>query len=552
MNKLTFDSYFPSGQRGRPPTTQINILRYLSRFGKSKRTHVAKYFGKKNQEVKDSVNALVENDLLSYYCDLCKIEIKNYGVWKSHKNNQNHKDNLKLERKNENVEKTKPVIIVTKKGFEISIKDPLDEPDYDYVNDDTRDETQWGVITTTQFWNILEEVFYNSDDFEKLEHLCNLYENIVLEIYRENVSPYYFRSCLKEFKEYNNDVLIFGDEIRKRIFYEDLILKITAQNKQDNISKLNIIKQIKQNFNFNESDFDKYFEKLLSKGILEKISTKNRETYQITQLGLIILFHFLQTDTIFFSKNTPEYQKIIDSIKSAKKDSEKLFLKKFEKIRKKYAYLLPKILQDDNFRRLNLKPTGFLKIFDELYFSANDLEDPLGDHNFKNFMKFYEIREIDFGKKLQNYIESFSLTKTPMDEFLEKMPKKPKKISKNKIKYLTKLLDSETNYREKLVYTKNESYRNWLFYNPDFNNFDYPVATTNKKNFLRQRLSVIIYGEITTSIENKITFDFYSLYGKYSKDFEVKFKNSEIEKWYSFQLDKLSKYVSQYFEKIML
>jgi len=549
MDKLTFYDYFPKNQVGRPRTTQINILRYLSRNGKTRRAEIARYFGKNNQEINDSIKKLVEQGLTNNYCDVCKIKIRDYDAWKVHKNNSKHKTILKDEQKNENIEKSKPVIILTKKGFEIAIDDPLENREYDFVKEKNHMKEIWPVITTTNFWNVLREIFHGFDDFNSIEKICNQYENKILGIFKENITPYYFKKCLSEFKENNTQIFLFGKNKQEEIFYDDLILKTIAHNKSLDVSKSKVFKQMEKSYKCNFKLFEKHFKKLLSKGILEKTSNTKQETFQITQLGLILLLHFLNTDSVFYSKPLPEFKKIMDSLKSSKKHDEKLFYKKFEMIRKKYAYLLPLILEKSNFQRLNLRIIGFLKIFDELYFSSNDYGDFFGDHNFVNFRKFYEIRDIDFGRKLHNYSESYPITKIPFDELSKHMTKSSK--SKKSINLRMKLLESEAEYRNSLVHIKNEFDRVWGYYYSSNRYFDRYHDKTDQNYSLREDLSIRFKTKIMESIENKITFDFYSLFGKYNKDFDVPFNNPKIEKWYEIKLEQLSKYVSHYFDKML-
>jgi len=551
MNKLTFYDYFPQKKKGRPPTTQINILRYLSRYGKTRRTNIANYFGKNNQEINDAIEKLMGQDLITNYCDICKTKIENYDSWKHHKISKKHKTKLQIIKKNETIEKAKPLIIATKKGLEVIILDPLENREYNYADGDKLQKVIWGVITTKQFWNVLTDIFYNSDDINNLENICNTYENNVLGIFRESICPYYFRRCLKKFKDYNKNVFLLQKIKGEEIFFEDLILKIIANSKSLDVSKLHIVNKIKKSYRGNIDIFEKHFERLLSNGIIEKISKTKQETYEITHLGLILLFHLLQIDTIFFSKPPPQFKKYIDSMSSPEKRDEKLFNMVFENIRKKYSYLLPMILKDGNYLRLNLTKIGFLKIFEELYFSDND-EQFFGNHNFHNFRKFYEIRDIDFGKKLDNYIDSYSLTKIPMTDLFKIMTKSSKSNSKKLLKLHKKIIDSEKEYGNSLVHIKNEYDRKWVSVYSAMMFFDNHRNFRNNKVLLRKQLSVNFKRQIITSIENKITFDFYSLFAKYNSGFDINFSNNKIENWYGNQLEQLSEYVSHYFDKIML
>ena len=549
MNKLTFQDYFPHSV-GRPPITEINVLRYLSRYGKTRRAKIARDFGKHNQEINNVIIKLVKQGLLSNYCDLCKIKIEDYKIWKDHKKNTTHKNNLKNEQKNENIEKSKPVIIITKKGFEIAIYDPLKHREYDFLEEDKIVKKVWPVISTVQFWNILIEIFYNSNEIDDLEYLCKVYENSILEIFRENMSPQYFKNMLHEFKRTEKDIMWLEKIKKEEMFFEDVILKIIAHVKSDKISESNIIKQIKKSYKFNKKLFEKNFERLISKGIIEKTIKRKQKVFQISHLGIILLFHHLYTDSIFYSRPTKEFEKIIDSIRPKNIISEKLFYRNFEKIRKKYSYLLPMILNDENFEKLNLEKIVFLKIFNELYFS--DRESSFREHNFDNFRKFYEIRDIDFGKKFDNYITSFSFSKMPQDELFEKTTSYLESHSKKYLKAHVKMIKSKAEQTKSLVYVKNTSDRVWTSYKPVDMLFDKAYRKIDENFPLRNQLSIKFKNQIMMSMENKITFDFYSSFRKCDVDFGMSFNNDKVDDWYITQLEQLSKYTSHYFDKIMM
>jgi len=195
--------------------------------------------------------------------------------------------------------------------------------------------------------------------------------------------------------------------------------------------------------------------------------------------------------------------------------------------------------------------TILLKIFNNNYFFPKINDYHTEGYDFSNLMKFYEIRETDFEQKFGNYIYSFSSKKISDEEFTKKIPKNPKKISEKKKNYLKKILKLETQYRKKLVYIKNESDKDWIEHGPITLNFD-SSKNDHNEHFFQKPLAEKVLKQITNSIENKITFDFYSLYWKYCPDKEIKFNNQDIEEWYSNQLEQLSNYVSGYFEKIML
>ena len=552
MDKLIFYEYFPQKKSGRPPITQINILRYLSRYGKSRRAKIANYFSKKNQEINDAIKKLVKQDLVINYCDVCKKKIGKYDVWKHHKNTIKHKSNFKVIKNNKIIEKSKPLIMVTKIGLKVAIYDPMKNYEFNYAYENELKVGQWNVITTRQFWNILTDIFYNSNDFDSLENICNNYEQNILKIFREHVYPYYFRKGLQEFKKSNLNLLLFYKNKNDNIFFEQLILEKIAYSKSLNVSKTYVYKEIIKKYRYDQKIFEKDFEKLLTKGIIEIISKKSHEYYQITHLGLILLFHFLASESMFYKKHSSELQKIVDSIRLKNTSDEKTFHNNFEHIRKKYSYLLPMILNDENFSKLNLTMIGFLEILDEMcFFDHKNTDDFFGNHNFENFKKFYEIRNIDFGKKLENHINSYNITKTSFMERSNKMMEASKTISKKSIKLHKKMLDSEIDRINSLVYIKNEFDRMWTpYYSADM--FFHTYHIHNDKNYaLRKRLSHIFKQQIITSIENKITFDFYSTYKKYNSQFNIDFTNNKINNWYTKQIEQLSQYVSHYFENMI-
>lgn len=549
MNKLTFNNYFPKKQR-RPPISQINILRYLSRFGKTRRTHIAKYFGKFNQQINDAINELEKHEIVTNYCDVCKTEIKNYRSWNDHKKSINHRINLKQFKKKDNVEKSKPLIIITKKGFQIAITDPLENNEHIWYKNKKKTFGQWGVITTSQFWNILSEIFHNSEDIENLEKICEIYEKDTLGIFRQNTTPYYFKRGLEEFKDEHNfeHIALFKDK-QKQITYWNIILETIANSKSLDVTKSYLIKQIKKSYKLDWNKFDEYFDRLVLKEILEKNSHLKQEKYRITHLGLILLFSSLKHYELFFSKPPEHFEKIVNSLSKPSFDEE-AFHANFENIRKKYTYLLPKILSDENFRKLNLKIFGFLGLFHELYFLDKNI-DLIGNHNYHNFRLFYKIRDIDFTKKLENYLNSFEFSERSFDVFANKMKIIHKKRDKKSLKLFEKILHEQVEFINSLVQIKNEYDRLWISPTSNTSFFKNHGTDKERSESLKKKLSKKFKQERMNSIENKITFDFYSLFGKYNSGFEMNFNNDQIENWYSDQLKRLSEYITNYFDKIM-
>jgi len=546
MNKLSFYRYFSPKLR-RPPITIINVLRYLSRNDRTRRAKIANHFDKHDHEIKEAVNRLTKLKMVSNYCDICKITIKNYDSWKEHKTTQKHKTTLKKLPKNSTVEKTKPVIGITKKGLEVAIEDPLEDNKYECKTDIELVQKQWGVITTKQFWQRIIEIFENSNDFKGLEKLCEKYEKETLGISKIYTTPYYFKQTIEEFREDDKNVWMYREKMQEELFYQHTILEIIATNDEINVKKKTIIKEMQKYVKFDLVNFEKYFRKLLSNGTIKKTDKVNAKKFQITHLGMILIFHILQTDSVAYTKD-PKWKKFTEPLK-ANAISEEEFWKKFKYLRSKYAYLLPKILTDSNFKKLKLSNQGFLKIFDEMYF--HEKNSFFGEHNFQNLRKFYEIRDIDFNKKLSNYLESLSITNYPQEQFLEKMIHLLKSKSKKSIELHNYILENEEKYRKNIGLIKNVSDRIWTYYySADmlYDKFQY----LNKNNNLEKKLEKKFKEEVMKSMENRITFDFYSLAGKYNTDFGISFNNEEIEEWYIAQLEQLADYVTHYFDNIMM
>ena len=73
----------------------------------------------------------------------------------------------------------------------------------------------------------------------------------------------------------------------------------------------------------------------------------------------------------------------------------------------------------------------------------------------------------------------------------------------------------------------------------------------DKNKLLRQKISIKFKEKINLSIENKITFDFYSMWGKHTNGFDNTNINKKTQQWYENQIDYLSKYVSKYFDNML-
>jgi len=260
MNKLSFYRYFSPKLR-RPPITIINVLRYLSRNDRTRRAKIANHFDKHDHEIKEAVNRLTKLKMVSNYCDICKITIKNYDSWKEHKTTQKHKTTLKKLPKNSTVEKTKPVIGITKKGLEVAIEDPLEDNKYECKTDIELVQKQWGVITTKQFWQRIIEIFENSNDFKSLEKLCEKYEKETLGISKIYTTPYYFKQTIEEFREDDKNVWMYREKMQEELFYQHTILEIIATNDEINVKKKTIIKEMQKYVKFDLVNFEKYFRK---------------------------------------------------------------------------------------------------------------------------------------------------------------------------------------------------------------------------------------------------------------------------------------------------
>lgn len=263
------------------------------------------------------------------------------------------------------------------------------------------------------------------------------------------------------------------------------------------------------------------------------------------------------------------FHQISLELKSLDNNSKKIKLEnRFEKIREENSNLLPMILGTRNYKRLKLTTSGFLQIFDYLYFDQIMPIIELEDYNvFENIRRFDNIRSNYYYTVLKNHIDDFPKIKPEIDFFenIKSMKYDLRKKRKGSISY-EKSLNKLKNYLEsrKEIETRNNSIvylkylldESWL--NPESFDLNLILCEIDSKSFKQiikaqnELKSQLSYDK---SIQRKITFDFYCVYFNCACTIEpnvVSHLDKSIENWYSDQINELSDFISNYSQGLRL
>jgi|APSaa5957512535_1039671.scaffolds.fasta_scaffold03375_9 hypothetical protein len=488
MNNPIFDTYFSidnNKKKGRIPVNQINIIRYLARNGKQRKATITESLKKNFAEIFNAIKEVEAKGLIK------KVEITT-------------KKNTK----------PKNFYALTIEGFKVAIDDPLEiEPN-----------TGWKLITNEQFWNVLKDSF-NESSKESIKSICSLYEKKIIKVSKEYVIPLIFYSTFNDFKKQtfekseitkdkNEEVIItnigYGkpltlDEILKIKGLKTMIIKL--QDKEIKITK------------------ESYIDKLYKKGLLVKTKYGDKGKYDLSHLGLMqLLFYLYREASIHLINKHIVDEQSLDAVEKSKSLEAKSFINTFNKIRKKYAYLLPEIFNGENHCNLGIGSYELLWLlvktyFDEPYWRLEG--DVVGDEEdvgklLNSMNSFQKIRWENYQTKLSNFV---------MGGF--------EKIITN-----SKLFDKDNITSE---FSKN------LFLIMD----EELINVINRKK--DESITELLYNvnNFSTLIQNKITYDFYSLYKVFTENWGIEnMNNSKIKKWHDEETRRLTNFIINYSNEI--
>jgi len=123
--------------------------------------------------------------------------------------------------------------------------------------------------------------------------------------------------------------------------------------------------------------------------LIEKISTKKKDYYQMTLKGFLLLSYYL-----FYDSESKSFSKSVES-------------KKLKLIFQYNFHLLPEILADANLKKLGLTEQDVLQILNMIYYPNNNY---FADKNLNQFILYSTLRKLkglEATKKIQDFNNSF-------------------------------------------------------------------------------------------------------------------------------------------------
>lgn len=514
MNLPNFDSCFHRFEKGinkgKLPYVeqiQLDILRYLARYGKSTKTQLIENLGQPVPEISKAVDKLHDKKLAESYCNKCKIIIKTNDLWKKHQVDH-EKKKIKTKKRDSNQGKTKRFVRLTISGLKVSIEDPLSIKDkviLDKPIHTKKELKKWEPITSEQFWNYLINELGDSS-YENIAEIDRFYQTEVLQIDFDHFIPkifdkhtkdkrdsdwYYDKKIVYDRNEFDNEIAFFVAESKERMTKSELIKKITAWRQKHN-SRLNNIE--------NEIDQD------IRYGYLQLLNGK----IELTHSGLLeYLFLFYREHFIDHEKSN------LESRKHNELSNNPESLAKLGNIRQKYSFLLPDIFNGDNFDKLGI---SFYDVVELLLMIYKNLDKEKIESNYDE----YEDEEIQEHKTLerclQNRKEAYIIKFITYVDY--DIPNNLTQNPNNAVRRLIGLLGFTLNYEPELK----------------------EMILDTRENF---------YQFYNDKITNLIYFEFYSYYKIYKGGWaNSQMKNSEIHQNYNREVKTLIEFNKKHLDVI--
>ncbi len=410
----------------------------------------------------------------------------------------------KLKKKDRKPGKRELFYHLTYEGIKTIIDDPLTIPKN--CNDKQ--------LKSDEFWKILFEIYpkKNKINQEQLLELCVIYEKKILSINKKYFIPKFFTHWIADIHRY----VTYSEELPEHSTFEiknEIISTIANENK---ITIKDVIKKVETKIGHKlpgwmDIKFDT--EWLIREGVIIK-TRKDKPFLELSHLGLLNLLYLWYRDAsiplinehVIDSEENPS----LHGIEESKNPNAEKFVELFHNIRKKYLYLLPEILGAKNYFKLGIDcyEVAFLLMklyFKEPYFRLKDSEIEFNDEEderYYSMQRFNQVRGAFYHRRLLEHLEIVEEDIPNTENFA-------------KIKFYFDTM--------------------WLLENE---------RVGKNSEMLERFFNYKIYSK---NIEDRITFDFYSIYRNYFDGWgSSQLEHSRIRKWHDEYSKELVEFVSEY------
>jgi len=391
---------------------------------------------------------------------------------------------------------------LTNEGLKVAIKDPLEKK-----------EKSIKPLTSEQFRDSFFETLDDASNQKEVADVSSLYLREILGVEPRYLLPKFFFDWHSQYgwdtkpEEWINSL-------------KEIIITIIANGKPRTLEQLDFAfktsGEYKKIINFT-IDF------LYFRGLLKKSEFGKKGKYDLTHLGVIQLLFYLYRDA-----SIPLHNKSIIGkegfygVEKSKDPDAKKFVKTFNKIRIKYANLFPKIFNGENYQKLRIGSYEICVLLMHLYknepywriVDTLDRDDEWSEE-YQVMQRFERTRQEFYYRKWSEHLEK---TEFKQDEFDEiKFKKNPR---------ASPIIDW---FNQSLVLKGSEDWRE----------FD---QNTSEK--------VFYYNRYASIIENRITFDFFSIYKAYCNGWDTGgMGKSKIKKWHDKESKVLLDFIKNYIKE---
>ena len=380
---------------------------------------------------------------------------------------------------------------LTNEGLKVVIEDPLEKE-------------EMKPLTSEQFWASFFETFEDASNKKELAGVSALYLRRILD-----VEPRYFLPKFFYDWHSNKNNWDYDPPEKKSTYHEfdETIIKTIGYGKPLTFDQLSRILNVKPKtielYNKKKvNNFQHGINWLYFKGLLKKSEFGKKGKYDLTHLGVIELLFYLYRDSSIPLQNKEIIgEGSLYGVEKSKDSDAKNFVKTFNKIRIKYANLFHKIFNSENYQKLGIDSYEICALLMHLYKNepywrmADTLDrDDEWNEEYQVMQRFEKTRQEFYYRKWLEHLEKNDQVEDVTDKT---------KLEKSD-------LPLRSWFKQCLVLEASEY---WLEHNFGENMFQYHL-----------------YSE---TIENRITFDFFSIYKAYCTGWDtVGMEKSKIKKWH--------------------
>lgn len=490
LNNPTGLEFFQE-RTGRFPINQLNSLRIIARYGKQTKYALHKILIKNIPEINDAVKELERKGLIKAFVSGDSLSRIFYTL--------------------------------TFDGMKIVINDDFTKEPKSKIKINVKTEPiekTWHKLTSQEFWKCLYDSYDDSSitSVNHIRRICSFYENVVLNISKEFVMPNFFQDYVDGFfreMDVHSDYEDFSQEVQNK----KLIIMNIGFGKpmtKNNIIKIKGLTKSKTILSQMVSK-EQLVNSLIKDGYLVKSKHNGVEKYDLSVLGLIRLLNYLYLefgDKLFVKGVITDDNH--SGVEKSKDVNAKLFVKQFNKIKKKYSNLLPDIFDNENYCKLGISSFEVLSLL--MHSSGYEpFFGKVGDEDEAELLdsigKFSKIRQKNHHNKLLSHVlEGFDIYE---------------ELIKNK-KFKNAVLHQ---YLNDLIFVSDKELLDVLFKgNPSLQQYFVDVSRWSK------------------IIQDKITFDFYSVLRAYHDGWETvkDLAQSNIRKSHDRDVSQLSSFIVDY------